>query len=186
MKSAGVDREVVGHVEVRQPAADVADFHRHARQHLLLQRAADLPVARTNAPALEDPGIARSTTLVGVPNVAALSAAQKSPPRGAVVLGRAGSTGCSPARSCRWRRSTSAWRSSPGASSAPAASRRRCRSRPLRGSGPVELQRRLAVAEHVVGHADPRRDVVVAEHALLSGNTIAWERNFVGPICCSG
>ena len=54
---AGPDDEVVGHVEVLQPAADVADFDRDARQQLLLHRRADLPVARPHAPALEHPGI---------------------------------------------------------------------------------------------------------------------------------
>ena len=39
---------------MREPAPEVADLDRDARQQLLLNRDADLPVARTDAPALEN------------------------------------------------------------------------------------------------------------------------------------
>ena len=46
--------QVVGDREVVQPAAEVADLDRHARQHLLLDRGANLPVVRSHAPAFEN------------------------------------------------------------------------------------------------------------------------------------
>jgi hypothetical protein len=45
---------VIGDREIVQPAVEVADLYRDARQHLLLNRHADLPVVRPHAPSFED------------------------------------------------------------------------------------------------------------------------------------
>ena len=47
----GADGAVVGHREVPPPAPAEAELGRHARQDLLLDRRAELPVVRTDAPA---------------------------------------------------------------------------------------------------------------------------------------
>ena len=52
-------RQVVGDDEVREPAPGVADFDRHARQDFMLDRRADVPVRRPDAPAAQQRGIVR-------------------------------------------------------------------------------------------------------------------------------
>src|SRR5262249_59918809 len=51
------DGEVVRGGEVLQPPLEVSDLDRHAGQHLLLDRYAELPVSRTHAPAAEQVGV---------------------------------------------------------------------------------------------------------------------------------
>src|SRR5262249_38287613 len=51
------DREVVGGGEVLQPPLEVSDLYGDARQHLLLNRYAELPVSWTHAPPSQQAGI---------------------------------------------------------------------------------------------------------------------------------
>ena len=54
---AGTKRQVVGGEEVLEPAAVIAELDRGARQHLALDRGAELPVGGAHAPAVEDLGV---------------------------------------------------------------------------------------------------------------------------------
>src|SRR4030095_8021978 len=51
--------EVVRHEEALEPTTVVTDFYRGPRKNFVLNGRTELPVGRTNAPALEDRGIDR-------------------------------------------------------------------------------------------------------------------------------
>ena len=51
---ARLEEQVVRHRKAVKPAADVGHLHRGARQNLLLHRDAEVPVRRTDAPAVEE------------------------------------------------------------------------------------------------------------------------------------
>ena len=159
------EREVIGEEEVPPPAAVVADVERHARQDLLLHGDAELPVVVPDAPSVLHVGIdARrpewDAEVRVAPGAATVAAGRE------VVL--------------RGRIHQIAVRNEIMVAIGPAAVRRllerhrrvvlRVESPVLRGLqvlAEVHLQRRLAVAEDVEGHAHPRRDVVEAGDAVL-------------------
>ena len=80
-------RPVVGDREVLEPAARVADLHRHARQDFVLDGRPDLPVGRPDAPALHDLRVVGQAVDFLRPKLSLLIAPQKSPPLGAEILG---------------------------------------------------------------------------------------------------
>ena len=168
----GRDRQVVGDGEVLQPAPRVPDLDRHAGQDLLLQRDAHLPVGRPRPPAFENLlGIARAVDRVAGridrlaeirvgPCGTEVAARAAEVLRGAVqevAVGRVVTVGVGPGARLREL-------------DARARKQRRVVAvavdRGLEILAEVGFDGRLAVAEHVVGDAGARGDVVVADHAF--------------------
>ncbi len=159
------DREIVGGREVLEPPLEVANLDRDARHQLLLNRRAELPVSRTDAPPVEQRGVdgrggsrrgaerrrARGGAFAvgGIVGQVALRdvipVARRSRPPCSIVGPRAGG-----------RRRDARDRVGDRVVVVQVAGR-------VHVLADVDLHRRLAVAEDVVGHAAARRDVLVVD-----------------------
>ncbi len=163
--------QVVRHEEVAEPAPVVAHLERHARHQFLLHAGAELPVVRTDAPALQNRGIDRRQVRVGIAEIRTGPRRR----RAIVAAGRQVVLGRRIQQVAIHHEVAVAVRPSPV---------EHARHRPQRGVvGPVvlvvgrglqvladvHLDGGLAVAEHVVRAPDAGRDVVVALHAHRFG-----------------
>ena len=161
-----------------------ARLDRQPRHELVLHGRAELPVVGTHAPAAENVRVDRRRVRIGVAEVQAHAAHGRAQVAagGEIVLQRRaqqvavdGEIPVPVGPAARGRR--------PGPDARDDAGRRIVRAvDDVAGGGleifaAVDLQRRLAVAEEVVGDAEPRRDVVVAAdaHGALERNRLRVE-----------
>ena len=162
-------RPVVGHEEIAEPAAIVANLDRRARQHFLLNRPTHLPIPRPNAPPLHHRGVdGRERERVPEVLIAPRAAFRLRHRIHQIAVGHEVVVQVVPGAvrlHLKPRRRAAV----------PAVERRvpedvvglvGGRLQVLAGA---ELQRGLAVAEQVVGRAHARRDVLVAAHAVGPG-----------------